>query len=31
VKDLLFGAHFEVMGMAVRNASQNKKQPLVVK
>ena len=31
VKDLLFGAHFEVMGIAVRNASQNKKQPLAVK
>jgi len=28
VKDLLFGAHFEVMGIAVRNASQNKRQPL---
>jgi 2-iminobutanoate/2-iminopropanoate deaminase len=27
VKDLLFGAHFEVMGIAVRNASLNKKQP----
>ena len=26
-KDLLFGAHFEVMGIAVRNAAQNKKQP----
>jgi hypothetical protein len=24
VKDLLFGAHFEVMGIAVRNASQKK-------
>jgi 2-iminobutanoate/2-iminopropanoate deaminase len=31
VKDLLFGAHFEVMGIAVRNASQNKRQPLAVK
>jgi 2-iminobutanoate/2-iminopropanoate deaminase len=31
VKDLLFGAHFEVMAIAVRNASQNKKQPLAVK
>jgi len=31
VKDLLFGAHFEVMGIAVRNASQNKAQPLAVK
>jgi 2-iminobutanoate/2-iminopropanoate deaminase len=29
VKDLLFGAHFEVMGIAVRNASQNKRQPVV--
>jgi 2-iminobutanoate/2-iminopropanoate deaminase len=29
VKDLLFGAHFEVMGIAVRNAAQNKKQPVV--
>ena len=28
VKDLLFGAHFEVMGIAVRNAAQNKKQPV---
>jgi 2-iminobutanoate/2-iminopropanoate deaminase len=27
VKDLLFGAHFEVMGMAVRHAAENKKQP----
>jgi 2-iminobutanoate/2-iminopropanoate deaminase len=27
VKDLLFGAHFEIMGIAVRNAAQNKKQP----
>jgi 2-iminobutanoate/2-iminopropanoate deaminase len=27
VKELLFGAHFEVMGIAVRNASQNKRQP----
>jgi 2-iminobutanoate/2-iminopropanoate deaminase len=26
VKDLLFGAHFEVMGVAVRNAAKNKKQ-----
>jgi 2-iminobutanoate/2-iminopropanoate deaminase len=26
VKDLLFGAHFEVMGIAVRNSAQNKKQ-----
>lgn len=26
-KDLLFGAHFEVMGIAVKNAAQNKKQP----
>ena len=26
-KDLLFGAHFEIMGIAVRNAAQNKKQP----
>jgi 2-iminobutanoate/2-iminopropanoate deaminase len=26
VKDLLFGARFEVMGIAVRHASQNKKQ-----
>jgi 2-iminobutanoate/2-iminopropanoate deaminase len=31
VKDLLFGAHFEVMGIAVRNASQNKRQPLAVR
>ena len=31
VKDLLFGAHFEVMGIAVRNASQNRRQPLAVK
>jgi 2-iminobutanoate/2-iminopropanoate deaminase len=31
VKDLLFGAHFEMMGIAVRNASQNKAQPLAVK
>jgi 2-iminobutanoate/2-iminopropanoate deaminase len=31
VKDLLFGAHFEVTGIAVRNASQNKRQPLAVK
>ena len=31
VKDLLFGAHFEVMGIAVRNASQNKRQLLAVK
>jgi len=31
VNDLLFGAHFEVMGIAVRNASQNKRQPLAVK
>jgi 2-iminobutanoate/2-iminopropanoate deaminase len=31
VKDLLFGAHFEVMGIAVRNASQNKRQPLAAK
>src|SRR5260221_10162227 len=31
VKDLLFGAHFEVMGIAVLNASQNKRQPLAVK
>ena len=31
VKDLLFGAHFEVMGIAVRNASQSKRQPLAVK
>jgi 2-iminobutanoate/2-iminopropanoate deaminase len=27
VKDLLFGNHFEVMGIAVRNAARNKKQP----
>jgi 2-iminobutanoate/2-iminopropanoate deaminase len=27
VKELLFGNHFEVMGIAVRNASTNKKQP----
>ncbi len=27
VKDLLFGNHFEVMGIAVRHAAQNKKQP----
>ena len=27
VKDLLFGAHFEIMGIAVRNASLNKGQP----
>lgn len=27
VKDLLFGARFEVMGIAVRNAAQNKKKP----
>jgi len=26
-KDLLFGAHFEVMGIAVRHAAENKKQP----
>jgi 2-iminobutanoate/2-iminopropanoate deaminase len=26
VKDLLFGAHFEVMGIAVRNAGQSKRQ-----
>jgi 2-iminobutanoate/2-iminopropanoate deaminase len=31
VKDLLFSAHFEVMGIAVRNASQNKRQPLADK
>jgi 2-iminobutanoate/2-iminopropanoate deaminase len=31
VKDLLFGAHFEVMGIAVRNASQNKRQPLAAR
>jgi 2-iminobutanoate/2-iminopropanoate deaminase len=31
VKDLLFGAHFEVMGIAVRNALQNKRQPLAAK
>jgi 2-iminobutanoate/2-iminopropanoate deaminase len=31
VKDLLFGAHFEVMGIAVRKAAQNKAQPLAVK
>jgi 2-iminobutanoate/2-iminopropanoate deaminase len=30
VKDLLFGAHFEVMGIAVRDASQNKRQSLAV-
>ncbi len=29
VKDLLFGAHFEVMGTAVRHAAANKKQPPV--
>ena len=28
VKDLLFGAHFEVMGIAVRHAADNKKQPI---
>ncbi|MBB6147161.1 2-iminobutanoate/2-iminopropanoate deaminase [Silvibacterium bohemicum] len=28
IKDLLFGAHFEVMGIAVRNAAQNKAQPV---
>jgi 2-iminobutanoate/2-iminopropanoate deaminase len=27
VKDLLFGARFEVMGMAVRHAAEDKKQP----
>jgi 2-iminobutanoate/2-iminopropanoate deaminase len=27
VKDLLFGAHFEVMGIAVRHAAENKKAP----
>jgi hypothetical protein len=27
VKDLLFGNHFEAMGIAVRHAAQNKKQP----
>jgi 2-iminobutanoate/2-iminopropanoate deaminase len=27
VKDLLFGAHFEVVGVAVRHAAENKKQP----
>ena len=27
VKDLLFGAHFEIMGIAVRDASLNKWQP----
>jgi 2-iminobutanoate/2-iminopropanoate deaminase len=27
VKDLLFGNHFEVMGIAVRHAAANKKQP----
>jgi 2-iminobutanoate/2-iminopropanoate deaminase len=26
VKDLLFGAHFEIMGIAVRNAAQSKRQ-----
>jgi 2-iminobutanoate/2-iminopropanoate deaminase len=26
-KDLLFGAHFEIMGIAVKNAAQNKKLP----
>jgi 2-iminobutanoate/2-iminopropanoate deaminase len=31
VKDLLFGNHFEVMGIAVRNAAQNKKQPAASK
>ena len=31
VKDLLFGAHFEIMGIAVRNAAQNKKQPGVTR
>jgi 2-iminobutanoate/2-iminopropanoate deaminase len=31
VKDLLFGAHFEVTGIAVRNASPNKRQPLGAK
>ena len=30
-KDLLFGAHFEMMGIAVRNALQNKRQPLAAK
>jgi 2-iminobutanoate/2-iminopropanoate deaminase len=30
-KDLLFGAHFEVMGIAVRNASHNKKVPQATK
>jgi 2-iminobutanoate/2-iminopropanoate deaminase len=29
VKDLLFGAHFEVMGTAVRHAAAHKKQPAV--
>jgi 2-iminobutanoate/2-iminopropanoate deaminase len=31
VKDLLFGAHFEVMGIAVRNAAQAKRQPVDTK
>jgi 2-iminobutanoate/2-iminopropanoate deaminase len=31
VKDLLFGNHFEVMGIAVRHAAQNKKQPVAAK
>jgi 2-iminobutanoate/2-iminopropanoate deaminase len=31
VKDLLFGNHFEVMGIAVRHGAQNKKQPVATK
>lgn len=31
VKDLLFGNHFEVMGIAVRHAAQNKNQPVATK
>lgn len=30
VKDLLFGAHFEVMGIAVRHAAEKKKQRISV-
>jgi 2-iminobutanoate/2-iminopropanoate deaminase len=31
VKDLLFGNHFEVMGIAARHAAQNKKLPVATK
>jgi 2-iminobutanoate/2-iminopropanoate deaminase len=31
VKDLLFGNHFEIMGIAVRHAAKDKKQPAALK